>query len=223
MKQFPITHTANSAIAVLTDPVNMKLKIFPEKGEVYDEETERAVGPSEKVSMLKKKYYRFEDRVEHFCNILEKMVEHQVELTSRSGISMKFRARKHLIGWEFSELTKGRDPIYPRIATLKSFGKGWVDFTRAIQAITLVGRGFGDLIQPKLDNSSCTRWRGLPKGEYYLAALVSDLKEIMESDGDQHANPMKLHEDLLWYNPAKVFDPCKCRLYVYICLRTEAV
>lgn len=44
----------------------------------------------------------------------------------------------HLEGWDFMHL--------PSIATLnKAYGK---HFTRAIYAITLVGRGFGEIIQP---------------------------------------------------------------------------
>ncbi|KAK0620918.1 hypothetical protein B0T14DRAFT_522380 [Immersiella caudata] len=43
-------------------------------------------------------------------------------------------------------------------------GKSWVDFIRAIQAITLFGEGFGDLFTPIQTAASCTRWNTVPEG-----------------------------------------------------------
>ncbi|KAI9764589.1 MAG: hypothetical protein M1840_008318 [Geoglossum simile] len=193
MKDAPIPHTADSAIDVLLDPTNMKLEIYPEKGEMYDEEMRHNRSQLQEVSKKKKRYLRLEDRVEHFYDILEKIIDHQVDVAGQSG-----------------DLATDRDPFYPRVATLQTTGKGWVDFTRSIHAITLFGRGFGEIIQPADTSSSCAYWANLPKGRYYLAACVSDLKEIMDMDGDQKANPMKLNDDIIWYNPDKIFERCHC-------------
>jgi hypothetical protein len=189
MKEASIQYTADSAIDVLLNPKNMKLEIYPEKGEMY---------------------LRLEDQVEHFYNILEKIIDHQADIAGQGGVKLKFRVRKHLEGWDFKDLATDQDPFYPRVATLPTIGKGWVDFTRAIHAITLFGRGFGEIMQPADTSKSCTRWAKLPTGMYYLAACVSDLVEIMDMYGNQNEDPMKLSDNTIWHNLGKVFEPCQC-------------
>lgn len=188
MKEASIQYTADSAIDVLLNPKNIKLEIYLEKGEMY---------------------LRLEDRVEHFYNILEKIIDHQADIAGQRGVKLKLRVRKHLEGWDFKDLATDQDPFYPRVATLQTIGKGWVDFTRAIHAITLFGPGFGEIMQPADTRKSCTRWAKLPTGRYYLAACVSDLIEIMDMYGNQNEDPMKL-SDNIWHNLDKVFEPCQC-------------
>ena len=125
-------------------------------------------------------------------------------------MKMKLRARKHLEGWDFKDLATQRDPFYPRVATLNTFGKDWVDFTREIHAITLFGRGFGDIFQPADSGKLCNAWAKLPTKKYYIVACVSDLKEIMETDGDPDANPMKISDGLVWHTLDRIFEPCQC-------------
>jgi hypothetical protein len=66
MKEASIPYTADSAIDVLLNPKNMKLEIYPEKGEMY---------------------LRLEDRVEHFYNILEKIIDHQADIAGQRTLS----------------------------------------------------------------------------------------------------------------------------------------
>lgn len=207
-------HTSDSAIKVLLNPLNMKLKIYPEKDEMYDEETKHKDAIVEEVSKKKKTFYRLEDRVEQLYNVLEKIIDHQVEAAGQNGVKLKWRVRKHLEGWDFVDLATDRDPVYPRVATLETLGKGWVDLARSIQAITLFGHGFGDIIQPTTDTAMCSHWENVPKGKYYLAACVSDIREIMELNGDPNANPMKLSETIIWHNPGKIFERCQCRVKI---------
>ncbi|RYP32296.1 hypothetical protein DL767_005271 [Monosporascus sp. MG133] len=187
MQEAPESHKANSAVKVLLNRENMKLEIYPEKED----------------------YVRVKNRVEDLLDILEKIIDYQFLAASQSGVNLKFRARKHLEGWDFNDLAKPSDPIHPRVATLQTPGKSWVDFTRAVHAVTLFGRGFGELIQPA-DTVSCAHWAKLPKGKYYLAACVYDLQKIMDRNGDQEANPMKLSDNIIWHNPDKIFEPCQC-------------
>ena len=159
MQEASELHKAHAAIDVLLNAKNRDLKIYPKNNG----------------------YLRLEDRVEHFYDILEQIIDYQASVAEQSSV----RARKHLEGWDFKDLATDRDPIYPRVATLKAFGKGWVDFTRSIHAITLFGRGFGEIIYPTNTSNLCAHWAKLPKGRYYLAVCVSDLKEIMDMDGDR--------------------------------------
>lgn len=186
----PEPYTTQSANHVLPNPENMKLKIYPEKDD----------------------FIRFQDRVEHMYGVLEKMIDHEVELAGQSGINVKPRLRKHLEGWDFTDLATDRDPFYARLATLPTIGKGWIDFTREIHAINLFGRGFGDIIRPvAVDGShACVHWAVLPKGRYYLAACISDLKEVMQMHGAPNSDPMKLSPNMVWYDPGDIFAPCQC-------------
>ncbi|PLN78353.1 hypothetical protein BDW42DRAFT_187471 [Aspergillus taichungensis] len=162
----PFSNKPHAAISVLLNHTNRSLKIYPEKDD----------------------FIRFEDRVEHFLNILEQIIDHQVFSAGPEGSLYKSKRipRAHLEGWDFHDLTNDIDPIYPRVATLPTMGKGWVDFVRSIPAITLLGTG------------------------YYLAAGIADLEEIMDSSGDKTMHPVRLTENLTWHNLETAFAACRC-------------
>ncbi|KAN0078700.1 hypothetical protein V8E54_005213 [Elaphomyces granulatus] len=198
-------HKPNSAHKVLIDDNNKQLEIYPGRSERFEEETKQKGGDTEGSKTWKKKrgYYLFEDLVEHHYDILERIVEHHSHVAGRNGVNLKVRVRKYLEGWDFVELATDHDPC-PRIATLQALGYGWVDFIRSIGAITLFGRGFGDIIRPIEFDGMCTNWRSLPTRKYYLAASVFDLKKIMEKFGNAV-------QDLLWHCPGDLVAPCPCQ------------
>ena len=214
----------NSASRILADPDNRELVIYPGKSERCDEEEARQhASTTEKSKTQKQKtgYFLFEDLVEQQYNLLEQIIDHQMRLAGRNGVKLKTRVRKHLEGWDFAELATDHDP-YPRVATLQALGYGWVDFVRSIGAITLLGRGFGDIIQPTQFDGMCSNWRRLPTQKYYLAVSVFDLEKIMRKFGDSRAEPPRLVHDLLWYCPKEVIAPCQCRMLGgYIGLRQQ--
>ncbi|KAI0903789.1 hypothetical protein F4823DRAFT_253636 [Ustulina deusta] len=202
----------DAALQVLIDESNRNLTLYMDKTEVYEENMREGV-ITNNTSRRQTRHYRLEDRIEHIYNILEKLIDHQTDAERRSGVQINIRPRRQLEGWDFQDLVKDGDPIFPRVATLPTIGKGWVDFTRAIHAVTLFGSGFGELIQPRHTNPSatiCSRWSLLPKESYYLAACVSDLLEIMEADGDAASNPRRLCDDIIWHMKRATFDPCPC-------------
>ncbi|KAL4895410.1 hypothetical protein BDV59DRAFT_154485 [Aspergillus ambiguus] len=116
--------------------------------------------------------------------------------------------RGNLEGWDFRDLLSQQDPIYPRVAKLDTNGKSWVDFTRSINAITLLGRGFGEIIEPV---SSCVAWRTLRPGKSYLAACQADLEQIIDADGDPDSVPMRLTDNTIWYTPHGNIWECNCK------------
>jgi nucleoside phosphorylase len=175
---------ADSAIDVLLDPKNKSLRIYPENDG----------------------HITFRDRIEYFCNILEKLVDYQIRPESQpEGLP-----RKYLAGWDFRELATEQDPIYPRVARLRTKGKGWVDFIRAVNAVTLIGRGFGSLIRPS-ETSICEFWTELPEHKYYIAACLHDLKELTENYSHPGSKVVKLSDNIIWHNPNSDFKLCKCK------------
>ncbi|GMG26465.1 unnamed protein product [Aspergillus oryzae] len=187
MQEAPEACRASSAIKVLVNSNNRKLPIYLEKDG----------------------YLRLEDRIEELYDTLEKIMDYEVGMATQSSASSS-RARKYLEGWDFNDLATSRDIFYPRVAKLKAIGNGWVDFARAIHAVTLFGRRFGEVIQP-ISTGSCTKWAQLPKDMYYLAASIHDLKEIMDMDGDSEANPIVLAHNIIWHNP-DIFGSCQCEV-----------
>ncbi|OXV07933.1 hypothetical protein Egran_04303 [Elaphomyces granulatus] len=163
-------HKPNSAHKVLIDDNNKQLEIYPGKSERFEEdEAKQKEAEGSRTWKKKRGYYLFEDLVEQHYNILEQIMDHHSHMAGRNGVNLKVRVRKYLEGWDFVELATDHDPC-PRIATLQALGYGWVDFIRSIGAVTLFGRGFGDIIRPIEFDGMCPNWRSLPTRKYYLAA-----------------------------------------------------
>lgn len=181
-------NTSEFAIAVLLNHKNRALPIYEGKDD----------------------HVKFEDRVEHFLNIIEQIFDYQVHAAGPdgSGYSSKGIPRAHFEGWDFHDLATELDTLHPRLATFAAKGKAWVDFTRSIHAINLLGRDFGEILAPS--DISCPHWASLPNDQYYLAAGISDLKMVLEYTGDLTTNPIRLSENLVWHNPDIIFEPCGC-------------
>jgi len=206
-------HEPNSAAKVLSNKHNREIIINEGEGEEFEEEEIKQMGADTEASSCWKKrrgFYRFEDLVEERYNTLEQAMDYQRLALGQNGVKLKGRLRKHLDGWDFAELATDHDP-YPRVATLQALGYGWVDFVHSIEAITLLGRGFGDIIRPMKFDGMCPNWRGLPTEKYYLGASVYDLKKIISKFGDMDANPVRLCRDLLWHCPGEFIAPCWCQ------------
>ncbi|KAI9685935.1 MAG: hypothetical protein M1822_004213 [Bathelium mastoideum] len=207
-------HKPNSAPQILSDEDNLDLKVHLDRIERFEEEEVKQegsdTGQESKTSKKKRSYYLFQNLVEQHFEILEKIMEHHTQVAGQNGLLLKARIRKRLEGWDFVDLATNHDP-YPRVATLNALGYGWVDFIRSIDAITLFGRGFGDIIRPIEFNGMCTHWKSLPRNKSYLAASVFDLKNIIKKFGDKWANPPKPVHDLLWHCPEALVAPCPCQ------------
>ena len=188
-------YTITSAMEVLMNPANLNLELYAESGQ--DEST-----PT-------KGHFRLRDRVDLLHSILEKIIDYQIEIAGRNGEGFKSIARRDLEGWDFKDIATNEDPIYPRAVKLKAAGKGWVDFTRAIQAITLFGRGFGDIIHPVTTSGLCNYWNTLPSDKHYLAASMADLSRIMDRFGHPRGSPPRLTESIVC--PLKMASNiCRC-------------
>jgi hypothetical protein len=172
----------------------------------------RALLNSKNRSLLLSEDWTYQDLVESTYHILEQIQDNQVRMMSTSAINLRFTPRDKLLGFGFRDIVKGQNILYPRVATLKPSGRGWVDFTRGINAITLIGKGFGELIRPAKDsNTLCKYWSHVPIGRDYLVACISTLQEIACQHGDRESDPLELADGIYWHKPDKLFDSCDCK------------
>jgi hypothetical protein len=203
---------ADAAIQVLTDRYNIELEVFPHEDEIWTEEvkdTDRTIISRQ----TKRKVTRvcFQDRVNQIYCIFEQIQEHQERL-SGPGIPFRTTPRQQLEGFDFIDVVTGNSPLTSRVTTLKLSRKGWVDFTRTIHAITLLGRSFSNLIKPaNSSNRLCVSWSVVPIGKDYLTACISDLLEILKQKGDINTIPIKLASGIYWYKADKLFESCECK------------
>lgn len=184
--------TADSAVAVLLNPDNRRLKLYEEDGGGDDDE------------------YLLKSQIDHFYNILEQLIAYQADIAGHNGSKLGNNPRRFLEGWDFEDMAKECPTIYPRVATITGAGKGWVDFVRAIHAVTLVGRGFGDIIRPA-GRDHCDSWATLPTKRYYIASCVSDLDRLLKEAGSHQDGHALLCDNLIYHAPAAVDMPCQCR------------
>ncbi|KAH7413544.1 hypothetical protein BKA64DRAFT_567650 [Cadophora sp. MPI-SDFR-AT-0126] len=156
-------------------------------------------------------------------NILEQIQDHQQDLAG-PGMQIRLTDRDKLEGFGFLDIISGIPTIRPRVATLESSGRGWVDFTRELNAITLMARGFGELMSPAKDcNNLCQGWARVPKGKDYLVARTDHLKSICEEMGNLESQPLELVQDIYWHSGGALFDACSCGNNSLSCDRVQVL
>ncbi|KAI0446019.1 hypothetical protein F4803DRAFT_569193 [Xylaria telfairii] len=175
-------YTVQSALKFFKNAKNMELAVYPN-------EDQRETYP-----------FTIRDQSDRLYYILDNLLENQ-----KRAVSSRNRAsRKYLSGWAFRDLVMEKEQLEPYATTLPETGRSWIDFTRAIFAVTLFGRGFGELIDP---DEPCEAWTKLPRGLFFLATSGQVLKRIMDDVGNSPGQPWRLGRDIVWHNPTK---SCKC-------------
>jgi hypothetical protein len=163
------------------------------------------------------------DIVLGYWHILEQMQDHQ-EMLSGPGMPIRLTDREKLEGFGFVDIISGRTAIRPRVAYLERSGRGWVDFLRQIRAITLMAKGFGELIRPTgRSNLLCKVWKQVPTGKDYLVARVAQLYDICEFEGKLDCQPLELAQGLYWHKGGHLFEPCNSRTCLERCDRVQVL
>lgn len=178
-------YKANSALQVLLDQQNLGLPVYPGK----------------------EGHATVRHLTEYFCDMLEKLVDNQQLISPEDGTTLA-ASRASLQGWDFADMVNQRSLIYLRSTMLDPYGKAWLDFIRSINAVTLFGRSFGEIIKP---TQACSQWATLPRQMSYLAVSRADLDKIMEADGDESSIPVRLAHQLSWFIPSAQAGTCQCR------------
>ncbi|KAF5984602.1 Pfs domain-containing protein [Fusarium coicis] len=146
------------------------------------------------------------DKIKELCSIFEYFIDLQNH--SKTTDRLRGKSRKYLEGWDFEDVVSNFRTFHARQATLETLGKEWVDFIRAIKAVTLFGQGFGEIIRPQ---RTCKQWTTLPTGKYYIATLISDLYKVLKEHGHCGDGHLRLGDNLIWHSATPGSDFCKCK------------
>lgn len=205
----------DDAFKVLTDKDNQLLALYNKVQEEWEEETIAEAGVRERVKKSKSTYFRFRDRVDQICDILSQMLAHQDDMHPDGvGFRLKLSPRRRLEGFDFMDVATNEGRLEPKLTQLASVGAGWVDFVRALHAIPFFGSGFGQLIQPHQNPSSCRNCTlnvPVPVNKDYLAVCVADLENVIRKRGSRRQSPWRVIDDIYWHAPDHMFEPCQCK------------
>ncbi|GKT65318.1 LOW QUALITY PROTEIN: hypothetical protein ColTof4_09370 [Colletotrichum tofieldiae] len=193
------THTGrDAAFEFLANENNLAIPLYLRATEAWTEKTTK-LGSREVEEVLNEKStaFRVKDRVDQIVRFLEQIIAHQDNVHTQTGVGFRLRhtPRRQLEGFDFMDVATNSDTIWPKVTTLGKTGRGWVDFTRAIHAVTLFGTHFGDLFQPNHDGEGCSSclWNAsVPECEDHLAVCVTELRSIFKTKGNMTRRPWRL-------------------------------
>lgn len=154
----------------------------------------------------------FQDRVDAIYHLLEQAYAYQTrtKLHKGAGIAPGRQARRLMEGFDFMDLAANEDHFNARTMSAFDGPPRWHRLTGAINAITLFGRGFGNLLKPKEMVPVCSSWTTVPSGKDYLAARVEDILIIMRKKGNSLGSPWRVIDNVYWHMPDKLFENCQC-------------
>lgn len=211
---------SSAAMAALLDPANRMLVLDEDielSGVITITTEEDPVTGATSTSRKREEKHTikrtlFQDLVQEFYYKLECLHERENTCLASSSYQLRGTDRERLEGFAYMDLVDGPKVILPRELYLKPSGAGWVAFTKSIRAVTLLARGFGDIIRPTEDSDKvCQYWKSAPKGRDYLAATTGTLKEICQRQGDARARPLKLAKNVFWHRASMLFEQCECQ------------
>ncbi|KAM6536465.1 hypothetical protein FALCPG4_002469 [Fusarium falciforme] len=156
-KESPSPLTLGSVQDVLLNPTNQRLRLFLNDERLSTETKLLPNGETETVTKTTTSWTTVKDQVEELYETLEKLIDHNATSeASYKGLNAKPRLHDLLQGWDFSDIARDQDPLHLKNTKLPLDLMSWVEFTRAIPAITLFEKGFGDMIRASPpDTSGC--------------------------------------------------------------------
>ncbi|KAK3361110.1 hypothetical protein B0T24DRAFT_642350 [Lasiosphaeria ovina] len=216
LEEDPDPSSPSAAVNFLRDRRNLEQLLYPNPDDIRSEKTTIPGGNTITTEYRSSTGVFLKDRINQIMHTLEHLIDYQAISDSPStGVPIKMRPRSRMEGYRFMDIA-ARKSLTPRVVSLSVYagaGKSWVDFTRAIKAVTVFGEGFGELLEVPYDTTStiCSPWHTLPKNRDYLAASQYDLTKVLRQEGSTACTPPKLAPGIFWHRSATVFDPCACR------------
>lgn len=197
----------DDSMKVLLDQDNMGLQLDLE---VSETSIKREWGPDFKSTghrpEQKLAQWTFRDHVTENFELLAKMRALQDDPIA--GVKVSPSSVERLEGWSFRDLLDCRAELKPKMVILEPSGRGWEPFIRDINAMTLMGGNFGEIITPVSASGTCCTWASVPTSHDLLAVSYNHLKEI----ADYHRAddfPSHLTPSMQWHQPDALFrGPC---------------
>jgi hypothetical protein len=190
------------------DDVNRRLEVDLEDLGSFTERT-LVNGVWETKTVEKQRVVCFQDMVKDNWKILNQIYSLQKPAL---GVELPTTFRGHIEGFDFADIVHSAVEMIPRSRAFGSHGRAWLDFAKAINAITLFGNGFGELVIPAAgSNKLCEHWRTVPKGLNYLVASVAHLDQLSEVNFDRQEtppNPVELCKGIYWRRGHRLFEHC---------------
>jgi len=152
----------------------------------------------------------FEHHVSDLFSIFEGLEGVQEEITRDTGKELKFGDQNHLYGWEYLDIVNRKRHPQIRSTQLRKICGGWPRLARELNAITLFGVRFGEVMQPNGDYELCSAFKTMPLGKDYLAMEVAKLHSLYEETGSHE--PGNLAQITLFGTQLQqsehLFEPC---------------
>lgn len=160
-------------------------------------------------------YYYLEDLVKSLLHSLEQIVDHQSDFRSEqasAGYRIRTSPWAQLEGFDFMDVASARRKFSSRGMKLHYDGKGWSQLTRALDAPTLFGQHFGEILEPASagqEDSGCAacHWNDvMPSGRDLLAAQMEDILKAGRKDKD--CERVHFTDGTCLDVPSLLFEPC---------------
>lgn len=156
------------------------------------------------------------DIAESMMHILEQILDQQADTKKESaGSWIRISPWEQLIGFDFRDIAKESRMIRPKETSLRKDAEGWIDLTRALNAPTLFGKGFGKLMEPAdilSPGNKCTKchWNShVPVGHDYLMVSGSDIETITRERGSKMGGHWRVINKLYLNTPEGIFSSCQ--------------
>jgi hypothetical protein len=153
---------------------------------------------TEEIASQKGHWVCFKDRVIEIWWMLDQAINIQTDGTALRAKLKNFTGKTKLEGYEFKNLALSNRACL-RFTKPKSNSEGWLDLVRELPAVTLFGRGFGEIIKHNAHapdaHTMCPEWKSVPKKRGYLAMSSATLEDVLESgisETWQRQNPFEL-------------------------------
>lgn len=169
-------------------------------------------------------YYYLEDLVKSLLHSLEQIVDHQSDFRSEqasAGYRIKTSPWAQLEGFDFMDVASARRRFSSRGMKLHYDGKGWSQLTRALEAPTLFGQHFGEILEPASagqDDSGCAacHWNEvMPPGRDLLAVQMEDI--LKAGREDKGCERVHFADGSCLDVPSLLFEPCPRDNFVPVC------
>ncbi|RYP09068.1 hypothetical protein DL765_008590 [Monosporascus sp. GIB2] len=162
----------------------------------------------------------FTNRVDSIWCVLDMVLEYQTKINNQD------KTRSELLeGFKFEDIVTPEESEFRTcVKQLHPSGRTWVSLTREVNAVTIFGCGFGQLIKPTDSAEVCRHWKQVPLGMDYLAVCVSDLQNTLKRrKGIRPAGPLEVMGDVYWHTPDKIFEGCECQSNLSKCNRAQVL